>query len=137
MLADDAPVLAQLDPVGIGADLHRATDGAGLDRVFVVVEPHEAGLGHRGLHGVEPVEAAAIGHEARPLVFEHLPDRPVGDLRMGVDLGAGDALVDEPVVELLHAPDPHPGREQPLADRAYLVLDLAQPAAATAKEITP
>jgi hypothetical protein len=67
MLADDARspsglnrwrlrwlTLAQLDPVGPdeadgGAHLHRATDGAGLDRVLVVVEAHEAGLGQRDL----------------------------------------------------------------------------------------
>jgi hypothetical protein len=38
VLADYAAVLAQLDPIGIGADLHRAADSAGRNRVFVVVE---------------------------------------------------------------------------------------------------
>ena len=71
MLADDPPILAQLEPVGIGTHLHGAADGAGLGRVLVVVEAHEAGLGDRGLHGVEAVEAAAVGHEARPLFLEH------------------------------------------------------------------
>jgi hypothetical protein len=124
VLADDTPVLAQFDPVGVGTHLHRAADGAGLDRVLVVVEAHEAGLGHRGLGGMEAVEAAAIGHQARPLLLEDLPDRLAGDLRMGLDLCPRNALVEQPVVELLHAPDPHPRREQPLADRAHLVLDL-------------
>ncbi len=83
MLADDTPVLAQLDAVGMGAHFHRAADGAGLDRVFVVVEAHEAGLRHRGVDGVKAVEAAAI--QARSLFLEHLPDRLAADLRMGLD----------------------------------------------------
>ena len=58
------------------------------------VESHEAGLGDRGLHGVEPVEAAAVGHEARPLGLEHLPDRLVGNLGVALDLRPGNALVD-------------------------------------------
>ncbi len=41
--ADDTPVLPELDPLGIGADLDRAPDRAGADRIAVVVEPHEAG----------------------------------------------------------------------------------------------
>ena len=61
------------------------------------------------MDGMEPVKAAPIRHEARPLVFEHLPDRPVGNLGMRLDLRPGDALVDEPVVEFLQAPDPHSG----------------------------
>jgi len=85
MLADDTPVLAQLDPVGIGAHLHRAADGAGLDRVLVVVEPHEAGLGDRRLDGVEPVEAAlAAGIATGPLFV------PLGNARRSDRLSAGD-----------------------------------------------
>lgn len=42
MGARHAPVLAQRDPVGMGAHLHRAAEGAGLDRILVVVEAHEA-----------------------------------------------------------------------------------------------
>src|SRR3954471_10014520 len=43
VLAEQAAVLAQFDPLGISADLHRAANGAGGDGVFVVVEPHQAG----------------------------------------------------------------------------------------------
>ena len=52
---------------------------------------------------MEPVEAAPIRHEAGPLGLEHLPDRLVAHLRMGLDPGPGDALIGEPVVELLQA----------------------------------
>ena len=44
VLPDDLAVLPELHALGIGADLDRPADGAGLDRVAVVVEPHEAGL---------------------------------------------------------------------------------------------
>jgi hypothetical protein len=47
MLADHAPVLADLDPLRIGPDLHRAPDRARRHRVAVVVEAHEAGLRDR------------------------------------------------------------------------------------------
>jgi len=64
--------------------LDRPADGAGLDRVAVVIEPHEAGLRYRGGHGVEAVEWPDIGHEARPLRLEHLPDGLAGQLGMRV-----------------------------------------------------
>ena len=124
MLADDPPVLAQLDPIGIGADLDRAADRAGRDRVLVVVEAHEAGLRHRGRHGVEAVEGPGIGHEARPLGLEHLPDRPVAHLGMRMRLGVGDAAIEQPGVQLLVAPHPQPRREEALAHQPDLVLDL-------------
>jgi hypothetical protein len=44
MLGDDPPVLADDDAVGVGVDVDRTADGAGADRVSVVVEPDEAGL---------------------------------------------------------------------------------------------
>src|SRR5579872_7568086 len=86
MLSDDAPVLANDDPISIGLDLDRPADRAGADRVFVVVEPHQAGLRHRGLQGMEAVEAAAIRNEVGPFLFEDLPDRSIGPLGMGMRL---------------------------------------------------
>ena len=91
MLADDAPVLADFDPVGIGTDLDRPADRARRDRVPVVVEADETGLRDRGRHGMEAVEAAGIGNQAGPLRLEHLPDRPILELGMGMRLGVGDA----------------------------------------------
>jgi hypothetical protein len=41
---------------------------------------------------MEPVEAAAIGNELRPLLLEHLSDRLVGPLGMAVRLGPGNAF---------------------------------------------
>jgi hypothetical protein len=68
-------VLAQLDPLGIGPDLDRPPHRARHHRVLVVVKPHQAGLGHRGRHGMEPVEPPGIRHKAWPLRLERLPRR--------------------------------------------------------------
>jgi hypothetical protein len=46
MPGDDLTVLPAFQPIGIGADLDRPPDRAGVDRVAVLVEAHEAGLGH-------------------------------------------------------------------------------------------
>ena len=67
MFADHHPILSDDDPLSIGMHIDRTTDGSRQDRVFVVVEPHGAGLRHRGRHGVEPVEPPGMGHQARPL----------------------------------------------------------------------
>src|SRR5208282_1800840 len=93
-------------------------------RISVVVEPHEAGLRHRGRQRVEAVEAAAIGNELRTLVLEHLPDRPPALLGVSVRLGPNDTFVDEPGVQLLVALEPQTRREEALAHEADLVLDL-------------
>ena len=83
MVADNPAILPDLDPVVIGADLDRAAKRTRRDRVLVVVEPYEAGLGDRGRHGMEAVEAARIGHERRPLGLEHLPHGPIPELGVG------------------------------------------------------
>ena len=101
MLGDDPPVLADHDAVGIGMDFDRTPDRAGRHRVFVVVEAHQAGLRDRRRHRVEAVEPARIGNELRPLRLEHLPDRLLGQLRMAMRLGVGDALVEQPGVQLV------------------------------------
>jgi hypothetical protein len=55
---------------------------------------------------VESVEAAAIGDEVRPLLFEDLPDGAIGPLGMGMRLGVVDAFVGQPRVQLVIALDP-------------------------------
>src|SRR5208283_865733 len=92
--------------------------------ISVVVEPHEAGLRHRGRQRVESVEAPAIADEPRPLLLEHLPDRLPALLGMGVSLGPDDTFVDEPAIQLPVALDLEPRREEALAHEADLVLDL-------------
>jgi hypothetical protein len=42
MFADDPPVLADHDAIGVGVDVDRPTNGAGADRVLVVVEPQSS-----------------------------------------------------------------------------------------------
>ena len=73
MLCDDTPILADDDAIGVGMDLDWTTDCAGAHRVFIVVEPHQARLRHRGLLRMEPVEATAIGDELGPLILKRLP----------------------------------------------------------------
>ena len=125
MLGDDPPVLADHDAVGIGMDFDRTPDRAGGHRVFVVVEAHQAGLRDRCRHRMEAVEPARIGNELRPLRLEHLPDRLLGQLRMAMRLGVGDALVEQPGIQLVVALEPQPRREEALTHQPDLVLDLA------------
>lgn len=66
MLADD-------DPIGADVDIDWTTDCSGPYEVFVVVEPHDAGLRHRCLLCMKPVEATEIGDELGPLLLEDLP----------------------------------------------------------------
>src|SRR2546429_9666912 len=124
MLAYDPPVLADHDAVSIGVNFDRPADGTRCHRVFVVIEPHQAGLRDRGWHGMESVEPAGIGNELRPFCLEHLPDRMAGQLRMMMRLGVGDALIEQPRIQLVVALEPKPWREEPLAD-PDLVLDLS------------
>jgi hypothetical protein len=124
MLGHDPAVLADHNAIGIGMNLHRTSDRTGGHRVFVVVETHQAGLRDRSGHGMEAVEPAGIGNKLWPLRLEHLPDRLLGQLRMAMCLGVGDAFVGEPGVELVIVFEPQPRREEPLADEPDLVLDL-------------
>ena len=113
MATDNLAVLPAFQPVGIGPDLDRAPDRAGIDRVAVLVEPHEAGLGDRCRHHVEAVERADIGDQAGTLGFEHLPDRLVRDVRVLVCLSIGDASVLEPGVQLGKGFELRPRHEEP------------------------
>ena len=46
METDDLTVLPALEAIGVSPDLDRSADRAGIDRVTVLVEAHEAGLGY-------------------------------------------------------------------------------------------
>ena len=72
-----------------------------------------------------PSNRPRIGHELGPLLLEDLPDRLVGELGMRMRLGVGDALVEQPGVQLVVGFEPQPRREEALAHEADLVLDLA------------
>ena len=74
---------------------------------------------------MEPIETAAIRNELRPLLLEDFPDRLIGPLGMGMRFRPGKALVEEPGVQFVVAPEPQPRREEAFADEADLVLDLA------------
>src|SRR5215210_2503072 len=73
---------------------------------------------------MEAIEAPGVGHEPEALGLEHGPDRLVRDLGVAVSLGIGDALVEEPGVELVVALEPEARREEALAHQPDLVLDL-------------
>src|SRR5262249_58188840 len=124
MLGNHPPVLADNNTVGIGMNLDRTADRTGRDRVLVVVEAHQAGLGDGCWHRVEAIEPAGIGNQSWPLRLEHLPDRLLVPLRMAMRLGIGDAFIEQPGVHLVVALEPQPRREEPLADEPDLVLDL-------------
>src|SRR5208283_5028929 len=124
MLGDNPPVLADYDAIGISMNLNRTTDCTGRHRVLVVVEAHQAGLRDRCRYRVEPIEPAGIGNELRPLRLEHLPDRPLGQLRMGMRLGVANAFIEQPSIHLVIGLEPQPRREEALTDEPDLVLDL-------------
>src|SRR5262249_13728897 len=112
MFADDPPVLAQDYAVSIDVDVDGATNGTSLDRVLVVVDPHQAGLGHRCRGPAIAVKRPPIADQARPLGLEHGKDRLVLELRMRLLLGIGDALVEQPAVEVVECPEPRSRHEQ-------------------------
>src|ERR1700737_5664249 len=124
MLGNDASVLADHDAVGIGMNLDWTSDCAGRDRVFVVVEAHQAGLRDRCRHRMESVEPAGIGNELWSFGFEHLPNRLFDQFRMVLRFGVGDALVQKPRVQLVEGFEPQPRRKEALPDKSDLVLDL-------------
>src|SRR5829696_450792 len=61
---------------------------------------------------MEAVEAPGVGHEPGALGLEHGPDRLVRDLGVSMSLGIGDALVEEPGVELVVALEPEAWRDE-------------------------
>lgn len=94
MFADNRPIPSDDDPLRIGLHLDLTPGCRGRHRLFVGIEPHGAGLRHRGGHAVEAVERTGIGHELLSLCLEHLPDRLVGRIGVGVRLGIGHAFVE-------------------------------------------
>jgi hypothetical protein len=124
MVSDDTPILADDDAIGIGLDVDRTADGAGVDRIPIVIEAHQAGLRDRGLHFMETVEAAPIWYKLLPLFLKDVPDRFVGDLGVAMGLRVEDALVNEPGVHLVKALESQARREEALARQSDLVLDL-------------
>ena len=124
MLGHDPPVLADHNAIGVSVDVDRTADRAGAHRVLVIVEPDQAGFRDRGRQGVEAIEAAAMGNELRPLLFEDLPDRLPGPLGVGVRFRPGKALVEKPAVQFVVALEPQPRREKTFANQADLVFDL-------------
>jgi hypothetical protein len=125
MLADDHPVLADHDVVGVSLNLDRPADGTGADRVLVIVEAHQAGLGYRRRHRAEPVERTGDRYQLGALGLEGLPDRALGRLWVLVRLGVGDAAIEQEAVQFVVARHPQPRREKALAHQPNLVLDLA------------
>ena len=124
MLANGAAILADENAIGIGMDLHRSAHSTGRHRVLVVIKAHQAGLGDRSRHGMEAVKASGVGNQVRSLALEDLPHCLLRQLRMAMDLGVGDALVQQPGVHLRVALEPQSRGEEALADHPDLVLDL-------------
>jgi len=113
MAPHDLSVLPAFQAIGIGSDLDRPANRAGVGRVTVLVEPHEAGFGNRRGDGMESIERADIGHQAQPLFFEHFPDRLVRNIGVPVRLGMGEAPVFEPGVQFGKGLELRAGHEDP------------------------
>ena len=124
MTADDPAVLPAFEPICVSSDLDRPPHGTGIDRVSVLVEPHEAGLGYRRRHGVETVEGNDVRNKARALFFQHLPDRLVPHLRVRVRPGVGQTAIFEPGVQFGIGFELRSRHEEPSPQDPDLVLDL-------------
>jgi len=109
VIANQTAILPDLDPLGIGADLDGPPDRRRRDRVFSVVEPHEARLRHRRWQRMEAIETASIGDQMRALFLEHFPDGLVRYLGMFAALGRSDAFGQQPGIQFLVAFDPDTG----------------------------
>ena len=109
----------------MGAHQHHPAGGPRIDAVTIMVGHDQAGCGgtHRFFH--EAVEWPARLHQARPLILEYVPDRPVLELRVAGSPGVGDALVFQPDVQFDQALHPWLRAEQQIAQVADLVLDLS------------
>ena len=59
------------------------------------------------------------------LGFEHLPNRLRRLFGMAMSLDIGNAFIEQPDIQFLQAFDPETRREEPLAHKADLVLDLS------------
>src|SRR4051794_4059404 len=73
---------------------------------------------------MESVEPTRIGNELRPFRLEHLPDRLLSQFWMAMHLGVGDALIEQPGIQLIVVFEPQARRKEPLAHEPDLVLDL-------------
>ena len=73
---------------------------------------------------MEAIEPTRIRHELGSLGLEDLPDGPVGELRMPMRLGVGNAFIEQPGVQLVERLESQPRGEEPFADQSDLVLDL-------------
>jgi hypothetical protein len=113
------------DALGMRAYQHHPPSSSGVDAVTVMIRHNQAG--GRGTHRFldEAMEWPAQFHQARPLVLEYIPDRPVLELRLVGSPGVGDALIFQPGVQLNQALHPRLGTEQQIAQIADLVLDLS------------
>ena len=74
---------------------------------------------------MEAVEAAAHMHELWPFFLENLPDCAVGEFRMTMRLGVGNAFVEKPGIQLVVALEPQPRRKKAFAYKTDLVFNLA------------
>ena len=124
MVGDDLVAQQHDDALGMGAHQYHPAGSARIDAVAIVIGHDQAGRAGPDRLLDEAVERPAQLHQARPFLLEHLPDRPVLELRVLSPLGVGDALIFQPRVQLGQALHPRLGPEQPVAQIADLVLDL-------------
>ncbi len=123
LFGDDASILTNDDALGVSVDFDRTAYGAGVDRISVVVEAHEASPRDESVRLVEPVEPAAIGQKRLTLLLEDFPDRFINAFPMqpsvrGLRKFACDALSHNRAGATLQNAD----QRQPLARRLARVL---------------
>ncbi len=125
MLADDLGILPAFQSIRRGPDLYWATDCTGVDRVAVVVETHEAGLGNGCRNRMESIKRSNIRYQTGALFFEHCPDCLVPQVWVFVCLGIGDTAILKPSVELGIGFELQAWHKEPPPDHPHLVRSVS------------
>src|SRR5271167_5064241 len=110
--------------LGMRAHQYHSAGDPCVDAVTVMIRHDQAGGG--GTHRLfdEAVEWPAQVHQARPLILEYRPDRPILELRVAGSPGVCDALIFQPGIQLGQALHSRLWAEQQIAQIADLVFDL-------------
>jgi len=132
--AHDPTFLPAFQPICVSSDLDRPPHSTGIDRVAVIVEPHEAGLGHIGWHRMAPPLGRLLRNRlpGRDQKGQHraqgwhalLRGRPVPHLWVRVGSGIGQAAILKPGVQLSIAFELRTRHKEPPPDHTHLVLNL-------------
>jgi hypothetical protein len=124
MLGNDDAVLADDDALGISLDLAGRPTAREATEYLLLSKRTSQVLETEACVARNPSNRLPNGTSCARSASKTCPDRPIGQLRVLVRLGAEDALVEQASVQLRIARHRQARRQQALANVADLVLDL-------------